>query len=74
MRQGRCSFFVNLENIAVIWTNAYEQHLTLFRASTPAHVNFSSILHGKSYFFYFTHLFLQNTRISSSIIQDILYK
>ena len=44
------------------------------RASTLAHVNLSSISHGKSYFFYFTHLFLHNTHISLSIIQDILYK
>ena len=42
--------------------------LLLLRASTSMDVNLSSILHKKSYFFYFTHLFLQNIHINSSII------
>ena len=44
------------------------------RAFTSARVNLSSILHRKSYLFYFTHPILQNTHISSSIIHYILYK
>ena len=38
------------------------------RAITSVGVNFPSILHKKSYFFYFTHSFLQNTHISLSIL------
>ena len=43
-------------------------HFTVVRATASAHTNFSSILHTKNYFFYFTHQFLQNTHISLSIL------
>ena len=36
--------------------------------SSSLDANLSSILHKKSYFFYLTHLFLQNTHISLSIL------
>ena len=39
-----------------------------FRASTSVRLNFLSILHEKTYFFYFTHPLLQNTHISLSIL------
>ena len=38
------------------------------RASTLVRLNFLSILHEKTYFFYFTHPLLQNTHISLSIL------
>ena len=38
------------------------------RAITSVDANLPSILHKKNYFFYFTHLFLQNTHISLSIL------
>ena len=39
-----------------------------FRASTLVCVNFFPFCTSKTYFFYITHLFLQNTHISLSII------
>ena len=39
-----------------------------FRASSSVRLYFLSILHGKTYFFYFTHPFLQNTHINLSIL------
>ena len=38
------------------------------RASTSVSANFPSILHKRTYFFYFTHPILQNTHISLSIL------
>ena len=40
----------------------------IIRATTSIHANFLSILQEKTYFFYFTHLLLQNTHISLSIL------
>ena len=40
----------------------------MLRASTSVGANFPSILHKKPTFFYFTHLILQNTHISLSIL------
>ena len=44
------------------------------RAFTLVRANFLSILHEKTYSFYFTLSLLQNTHISSSILQDISIK
>ena len=44
------------------------------RAFTSVLLNFLSILHEKTYSFYFTLSLLQNTHISSSILQDISIK
>ena len=44
------------------------------RAFTSVLLNFLSILHEKTYSFYFTLSLLQNTRISLSIVQDISIK
>ena len=44
------------------------QVITVIRALTLVNVNFQSILHKKNYFFYFTHLILQNTHINLSIL------
>ena len=46
----------------------------VLRASTSVDANFSSILHKKSYFFYFTYQFLQNTHISLSSLHIYLKK
>ena len=42
--------------------------LSGLRATALVDANFPSILHNKSYFFYFTHTFLQNTNVSLSIL------
>ena len=44
------------------------QVITIIRVLTSVNVNFQFILHKKNYFFYFTHLILQNTHISLSIL------
>ena len=44
------------------------------RAFTSVHANFLSILQEKTYFFYFTHLLLQNTYINLSILHIYLIK
>ena len=46
----------------------------MLRAPTLVGANFPSILHKKTYFFYFTHLILQNTHISLSILHIYLIK
>ena len=50
--------------------------LFLIMTHSPLDVdaNFPSILHKKTYFFYFTHLILQNTHISLSILHIYLIK
>ena len=44
------------------------------RAITSVGAKFFPFCTSKTYFFYFTHSFLQNTHISLSILQDILIK
>ena len=51
-----------------------EVHHGPLRAFTSVRANFLSILHEKTYSFYFTLSLLQNTHISSSILQDISIK
>ena len=51
-----------------------EVHHGPLRAFTSVRANFLSILHEKTYSFYFTLSLLQNTHTSSSILQDISIK
>ena len=57
-----------------LWTNRdthswqWSQPRKLVRAFTSVFLNFLSILHEKTYFFYFTHPLLQNTHTSLSIL------
>ena len=48
--------------------------LATLRAAALISVKFSFYFILKAYFFYFTHLFLQNTHISLSILPSILFK
>ena len=48
--------------------------IVIFRAFTSVLLNFLSILHEKTYFFYFTHPLLQITHISLSILHIYLLK
>ena len=48
--------------------NCYVICNSSLRAFTTVLLNFLSILHKKTYFFYFTHPLLQNTHISLSIL------
>ena len=44
------------------------------RASTSVHVLYTPTFTLKTYFFYFTHPFLQNTHISLFILSSVLFK
>ena len=48
--------------------------MKILRAITSVGAKFFPFCTSKTYFFYFTHSFLQNTHISLSILQDILIK
>ena len=65
-------WYFKFKSIICIWICA--DSAMWVRASTSVDANLSYILHEKSYFFYFTYLFLQNIHISPSIIHYILYK
>ena len=65
------SHFYSHTNISIIMVYDYSYEL---RAFTSIRANFLSILHEKTYSFYFTLSLLQNTHISSSILQDISIK
>ena len=54
------------------WIHFWTYHH--LRATTSVRVNFLSILQEKTYFFYFTHPFLQNIHISLSILHIYLIK
>ena len=51
-----------------VWHSQCPYIFILVRASTSVRVNFFSFYTSKTYLFYFTHLFLQNTYINLSII------